>query len=109
MMRVESDREFVIVRGNKVFSQRPGSKTVKIIDGRNIRNLKFWYRIMEFSPWLSGKLLQTIKPLANDWQQGFGLHEKTGRESAFVKCGYKALEASFWFVFDTFFTTKSHQ
>ncbi|MBW8034361.1 MAG: tetratricopeptide repeat protein [Planctomycetes bacterium] len=100
LMRFESPQEIVVVQGDKVCFRRPGSNKVKIIEGPTVHNLKFWYKIMELSPWLSGKMLQTLKPLANDWQEDFGKDEKTGRESVFVNCSYKQLSASFWFVFD---------
>jgi hypothetical protein len=33
---------------------------------------------MEISPWLSGKMLQTLRPLADDWQEEYGSHKKQG-------------------------------
>lgn len=100
LMRVESPREIVVVQGDKVYYRRPGSKRVKIFEGHTVRNLKFWYKVMELSPWLTGKILQTLKPLADDWQEEYGKNEKTGSDCVFVKCSYKKLSASFWFVFD---------
>jgi len=100
LLRYESEREFVIVRGDVAYFRRPGSNTVKIFEGHTVRNLKFWYKAMELSPWLTGKILQTLKPIADDWQETYGKDEKTGRDCVFVKCSYKQLSASFWFVFD---------
>ena len=100
LMRVESPQEIIVVQGDKVYYRRPGSKRVKIFEGHTIHNLKFWYKIMELSPWLTGKILQTLKPLADDWQENFEKNEKTGQNRAFVKCSFKQLSASFWFVFD---------
>lgn len=99
-MRFESSQEIVVVQGDKAYCQRPGSKRVKIIEGHSIHNLKFWYKIMELSPWLTGKILQTLKPLADDWQENFEKNKKTGQDCVFVKCSFKQLSASFWFVFD---------
>ena len=99
-MRVESPREIVVVQGNKVYFHRPGSNKVKIFEGQTINNLKSWYRFMELSPWLSGKMLQTLRPLADNWQEEYGIHEKTDRDCVFVNCSYEQLSASFWFVFD---------
>ncbi|MHC4758747.1 MAG: tetratricopeptide repeat protein [Planctomycetota bacterium] len=100
LMRFESPQEIVVVQGDKVYYRRPGSKRVKILEGHSVHNLKFWYKIMELSPWLSGKILETLKPLADDWQEEYGKDEKTGRDCVFVNCSYKQLSASFWFVFD---------
>ncbi len=100
LMRFESPREIVVVQGDKVYYRSPGSNRVKIFEGHTVHNLKFWYKIMELSPWLTGKILQTLKPLADDWQVNFGKNEKTGRDCAFVKCSFKQLSASFWFAFD---------
>lgn len=100
LMRVESPREIVVVQGDKVYYRRPGSNRVKIFEGHTVRNLKFWYKIMKLSPWLTGKILQTLKPLADDWQENFGKNEKTGQDCVFVKCSFKQLSSSFWFVFD---------
>jgi tetratricopeptide (TPR) repeat protein len=100
LIRVESPREIVVVQGNKVYYRRPGSNTVKIFEGQTIQNLKFCYKVMELSPWLNGRILQTLKPLADDWQEKYGKDEKTSRDCVFVNCSYKQLSASFWFVFD---------
>ena len=100
LMRVESPRETVVVQGDKVYYRRPGSNTVKIFEGQTIHNLKFSYKVMELSPWLSGKMLQILKPLADDWQEEYGNHKETDRDCVFVSCSYEHLSASFWFVFD---------
>jgi len=100
LMRVESPREIAVVQGDKVYFQEPGSNTVEILEGQKIHNLKFWYKVMELSPWLSGKMLQILKPLADDWREEYGIHKKTGRDCVFVHCSYEKLSASFWFVFD---------
>jgi tetratricopeptide (TPR) repeat protein len=100
LMRVESPREIAVVQGDKVYFNRPGSNHVRILEGETIHNLKFWYKAMELSPWLSGKMIQTLRPLADDWQEEYGSHRKTGRDCVFVKCSYEQLSASFWFVFD---------
>jgi tetratricopeptide (TPR) repeat protein len=99
-LRVESEREFAIVQGNTVYSRKPGTNRVKIMEGASIQNLQFWYKVMEFSPWLTSKMLKLLKSIANDWQETYGKDEKTGRDSVFVECSYKQLQASFWFIFD---------
>jgi outer membrane lipoprotein-sorting protein len=100
LMRFESPREIGVVQGDKVYRHRPSSNKVTILEGQTIHNLKFWYKVMELSPWLSGEMLHTLKPLADDWQQEYGKYEKTGRDCVFVNCSYKQLSASFSFVFD---------
>ncbi|MHC4310098.1 MAG: tetratricopeptide repeat protein [Planctomycetota bacterium] len=100
LMRFESPREVVVVQGDKVYFHRPGSKKVKIYEGQMIHNIELWYKVMELSPWLSGKILKTLKPLADDWQEEYGNHAKTNRECVFVNCRYEQLSASFWFAFD---------
>ena len=99
-LRVESEREFVIVRGDTVYFRDPETNEVQIMEGATIQNLQFWYEVMEFSPWFTGKMLNILKSIASDWKETYGKHEKTGRDSVFVECSYKKLQASFWFVFD---------
>ena len=70
------------------------------MEGATIQNMQFWYEVMELSPWLTGKMLKMLKSIASDWQETYGKHEKTGRDSVLVECSYKKLQASFWFVFD---------
>ena len=99
-LRVESEREFAIVQGDTVYIRYPDINEVQIMEGATIQNMQFWYEVMEFSPWFTGKMLKMLKSIASDWQETYGKHEKTGRDCVFVECSYKKLQASFWFVFD---------
>ena len=99
-LRFECEREFAIVRGDTAYFRDPETNEVGIMEGATVHNLQFWYKVMEFSPWFTGKMLKTLKSIASDWQETYGKHEKTGRDCVFVECGYKKLQASFWFVFD---------
>lgn len=101
LMRFESPREIVVVRGDKAYSRKPGSKRVQVFEGSSIRNnLTLCSEIIELSPWLKGKIMKSFKLLAHDWQEEFLTDEKTGREIVSVNCSFKKIDASFAFVFD---------
>jgi len=100
LLRMESSRETVVVQGEQAYFHRSGTNRVKILKGKAIDNLRFWYRVMELSPWLSGKMLLTLRPLANDWREEQGVHGRTDRDCVFVNCNYEDFASSFWFVFD---------
>ncbi len=99
-MRYESEKEVVVVRGNVCYSYMPESKRVTIVDGKAIHNLKFWYKVLELSPWITCKTLPVLKLFADDWQETYEKDGQTGRDRVVVTCSYKPLRASFWFEFD---------
>ena len=99
-MRYECEREIMVVRGNTAFGYNPLSNKVRIVKGPKIHNLKFWYKLMDLSPWVTGKILEALNVVTNDWEQTSEKDEQTGQERIVVTCSYKPLNASFWFVVD---------
>ena len=103
--RFESEKQIVVVKGTKAWSYRAEDNVVKIYDNVTtsngmMRDLTFWYKIAENNPWITGKMLATLKLFTEDWQEDYCKFEKTGRDCVFVTCSYKPLSISFWFVCD---------
>ncbi len=103
--RFESEKQIVVVKGTKAWSYRAEDNVVKIYDNVTtsngmMRDLTFWYKIAENNPWITGKMLATLKLFTDDWQEDYSKFKKTGRDCVFVTCSYKPLSISFWFVCD---------
>jgi hypothetical protein len=107
-MRFENEKQIIVVRGTEAWAYWQEENTVKIFedvttsDGM-MRDLRFWYKIAELNPWITGKMLATLKLFATDWQETYGKYgkeEQTGRDCVFVTCSYEPLSSSFWFVCD---------
>lgn len=100
-IRYECEREVVVVRDNLAFGYNPRSNKVVIFSGPKIhQNLQVWYKIRELSPWVTGRILEVLKLLTDDWQETYEKDPQTGSDSVIVTCSYKPLNASFWFVVD---------
>jgi tetratricopeptide (TPR) repeat protein len=100
-IRYECEREVVVVRDNLAFGYNPRSNEVVIFSGSKInQNLQAWYKIRELSPWITGKMLDVLKLLTNDWQETYEKDPRTGSDIVIVTCSYQPLNASFWFVVD---------
>ncbi len=100
-IRYECEREVVVVRDNLAFMYNPRSNDVMIFSGPKVhQNLQVWYKVRELSPWITGKMLDVLKYLADDWQETYEKGPQTGSDIVIVTCSYKPLNASFWFVVD---------
>ena len=104
-MRYECDKQTIVVRGIRAWAYWRNENTVKIYENVKtsdgmMRDLRFWYKISQLSPWITGKMLATLKLFADDWQETYGKSERTGQDCVFVTCSYKPLSMSFWFVCD---------
>ncbi len=100
-IRYECEREVVVVRDNLAFMYGPRSNEVMIFSGPKVhQNLQVWYKIRELSPWITGKMLDVLKLLTDDWQETYEKDPQTGSDRVVVTCSYKPLNASFWFVVD---------
>jgi tetratricopeptide (TPR) repeat protein len=100
-IRYECEREVVVVRDNLAFMYSPRSNEVVIFSGPKIhQNLQVWYKVRELSPWITGRMLDVLKLLTDDWQQTYEKNPQTGSDRVIVTCSYKPLNASFWFVVD---------
>ena len=104
-MRFESEKQIVVVRGTKAWEYRQHKNTVKVYEDVNVsdammRDLRFWYKIAQLNPWITGKMLAALKLFSDDWREIYAKDEQTGRDRVFVNCSYEPLSSSFWFVCD---------
>jgi len=100
-IRYECEREVVVVRDNLAFMYGPRSNEVVIFSGpKSHQNLQVWYKIRELSPWITGRMLDVLKLLTDDWQETYQKSPQSGSDIVIVTCSYKPLNASFWFVVD---------
>jgi len=104
-LRFESEKQIIVVQGTKAWAYWTEENVVKVYDNVTtsngmMRDIAFWYRITEHNPWITGKVLATLKLFTKDWQENYSKCEKTDRDCVFVTCSYKPLSSSFWFVCD---------
>lgn len=104
-MRFECEEQIIVINNQKAWVYFNEENTVKIYEDVTasygmMRDLGFWYTLSKEHPWISGKLLSSIKRFADSWQETYGKDERTGRESVFVTCGFEKLSVSLWFVCD---------
>ena len=104
-MRFESEKQIIVVRGTKAWAYWHDENAAKVYedvttsDGM-MRDLRFWYKIGQLNPWITGKMLATLKLFADDWQEIYAKDEQTGQDRIFVNCSYEPLSSAFWFVCD---------
>lgn len=103
-MRFACEDQLVVVRGKKAWVHLPDKNVVMIYDDVTtsygmMRDLKWWYDLAARRPWLTGKVLGSVKHVASNWEEIYGQHERTGRDCVFVTCTYGP-ESRFWFVCD---------
>ena len=99
-MRFECDKRIIIVQGKTVYECWPKEKVAKIVDAPDIDELKFWYKAAEFSPWLTGKMLQTLRLFSDDWNEEIQYDSSTGKKQILVTCSYAPADTSYSIVFD---------
>ncbi len=100
-IRYECEREVVVVRDNLAFGYDPRANKVVIFTGPKFhQNLQVLYKVRELSPWITGRMLDVLKLLTDDWQETYEKSPQTGSDRVIVTCSYKPLNASFWFVVD---------
>jgi tetratricopeptide (TPR) repeat protein len=103
-MRIECMDERVIIRGKKAWVYWADKNIVNIYDDVTtsygmMRDLRWWYDLARLNPWITGKVLGAAKRIAEDWEEVYGLDERTGRDCVFVTCTYEP-ESRFRFVCD---------
>jgi len=54
-------RSVLVVQGGTVYAYMPPEKVIRIRDGSQMEDLQYWYEGAKISPWLTGKLLETLK------------------------------------------------
>jgi tetratricopeptide (TPR) repeat protein len=104
-MRFESEKQIIVVRGTKAWAYWHDENAAKVYEDVTtsddmMRDLRFWSKIGQLNPWITGKMLATLKSFADDWQEIYAKDEQTGQDRVFVNCSYKPLSSSFWFVCD---------
>ena len=99
-MRFECDKFILIAQDKTVYDCRPKEKIAKIVDGPNIAELKFWYKAADFSPWLTGKMLQTLRLFSDDWNEVIQYDSSTGKKQILVSCSYPPSDISYSLVVD---------
>lgn len=104
-MRFESEKQITLVKGTEAWVYLPEENTVNIYEDVTtsfgmMRDLGFWYQLAKESPFISGKLLLSLKGFADNWQETYAPDEQTGRDSVFVTCTFDKLSISLWFVCD---------
>lgn len=100
-IRYECEREVVVVRDNLAFGYDPRSNKVVIFTGPKFhQNLQVLSKVRELSPWITGRMLDVLRLLTDDWQETYEKSSQTGSDIVIVTCSYKPLNASFWFVVD---------
>jgi len=99
-MRFECEKRIIVVQGNVAYECRPNEKIARIKHGPGISDLKYWYKAAELSPWLTGKMLETLSLFSNDWNQTTQKDPNSGQEQIVVTCSYQPSNTSFLIVVD---------
>jgi hypothetical protein len=99
-MRFECEKRIILVRGNVAYECRPDEKVARIKHGPDIADLKYWYKAAELSPWLTGKMLETLRLFSDDWNQATQIDPNSGKEQIIVTCSYHPSNTSFYIVID---------
>jgi len=88
------------VQGGTVYAYLPSEKVIRIRDGSQIEDLQYWYEGAKLSPWLTGKLLETLKLVGRAWQQRTETDPNTGAEQIVITCSHPPSNVSFLLVVD---------
>jgi len=83
-----------------VHSYWPAENIVRIMDGSQIADLRYWYEMATISPWLTGKLLETLKLIGHGWEQTVETDPDTGKEQIIVTCNHPKSNTSALLVVD---------
>jgi hypothetical protein len=90
----------VWVQGNTVYRYFPFEKTVTVMDGSKIGDLRYWYEGAQLCPWVTGTLIETLRLFVDDWKQTMEVDPNTGEERILVTCSHPSSGRSFFFVVD---------
>ena len=99
-MRFECYKRIIIVQGETAYECWPKEKVAKIMSGPDIPELQAWYKGAEFSPWLTGKMLQTLRLFSDDWKEVVQYDSSTGKKQILVTCSYAPSDTSYSIVVD---------
>lgn len=90
----------VVVQGGTVYAYWPLGNVVRIMDGSKLEDLQYWYEGAKISPWLTGKLLETLRLIGRGWHQTIETDPNTGQERIVVTCNHPASNVSALLVVD---------
>jgi hypothetical protein len=90
----------VVVEGGTVYMSSPVENVVRVLDGSKIEELQYWYEGAKISPWLTGKLLETLKLIGRGWQQTSETDPNTGKEQIVITCNHPASNVSALLIVD---------
>jgi len=90
----------VFVQGGTVYAYSPVENVVRVRDGSTIEELQYWYEGAKLSPWLTGKMLQTLRLLGHGWKQTVETDPATGQEHILIRCSHPPSNISFLLVVD---------
>jgi outer membrane lipoprotein-sorting protein len=103
-MRLECERMTMVaqVSDETVYFYWPQENVALITkQGREIEDLKFWYQAAQISPWLTGKIVDTLRLFTDDWKQTVITDPDNGKKQVHVTCSYRPSNTSISFVVDT--------
>lgn len=90
----------IVVHGNTVYQYLPNENLVCILDGSQMEDLQFWYEGAMISPWLTGKLLDTLKLVGRNWEQTTVTDPDTGKEQIQITCSHPKSNVSALLIVD---------
>jgi len=93
-------RSVLVVQGGTVYAYMPPEKVIRIRDGSQMEDLQYWYEGAKISPWLTGKLLETLKLVGRAWQQTTETDPNTGEEQIVITCSHPPSNISFLLIVD---------
>jgi len=98
-MRFECYKRIIIFKGKTAYECRPKEKSVNIVNGSDFAELQIWYKAADFSPWLTGKMLQTLRLFSDDWKEVIQYDPSSSKKQILVTCSYPS-DASYSIVID---------
>lgn len=90
----------IFVQGDTVYEYHGKENAVTILNGSKIEDLQYWYEAVKLSPWLTGKLLETIELIGHGWQQTTETDPDTGKQQIVVTCSHPKSNISALLVVD---------
>ena len=99
-LRFECEKIIFIVQGTTAYECWPNEKVARIKQGPGIREFKFWYKAAEMSPWMTGKILETLSLFSDDWKQVEQQDPNTTKKQIVITCSYGPSNNSYSFIVD---------
>jgi outer membrane lipoprotein-sorting protein len=87
-LRAQWESETVVVQGNTVYTYSPVKNVVEVLEGSTVKDLQYWYEGAGISPWLTGRLLETLRLVGRGWEQRVLTDPNTGKEQIVITCSH---------------------